>query len=94
MKPRREFLRSPEYLESMRHFIPEAIKTLGRARPRDLERFFKETFAHSVTDDTLRKYADLLVDEGLLRREVIIDNRDDETTPAQRRYRMVWYMLR
>ena len=94
MKPRREFLRSPEYLESMRHFIPEAIKTLGRARPRDLERFFKETFAHSVTDDTLHKYADLLVDEGLLRREVIIDNRSDETTPGQRRYRMVWYMLR
>jgi len=94
MKPRREFLRSPVYLESMRHFIPEAIKTLGRARPRDLERFFRETFARSVTDDTLRKYADLLVDEGLLRREVIIDNRGGETTPAQRHYRMVWYMLR
>jgi hypothetical protein len=78
------------YLDFMRHFIVDAIKTLGRARPRDLERCFQEAFGRRVCDDTLKRYADILVDEGILRREPIVDNAGSE----RRRYRMTWYLLK
>ena len=83
----------PVYLEFMRHFIVEAIKKLGRARPVDLERYFEKAFCRHITDDAFKKYAEMLVKEGILRREIIIDN--SGTQPANsRRYRMVWYLLK
>ena len=88
-----EFRRQSEYLEFMRHFIVEAVKRLGRARPRDLERCFQQTFGRRITDDTFKLYADLLVTEGLLRREVMSDN-SGKAAPGRRRYRMVWYLLK
>jgi len=81
----------PHYAEFMRQFIPEALKALGRARPKDLERYFQATFGFSVDDGTLRRYADRLVEEGILRREIAIDH---GANSGRRPYRMVWYLLR
>lgn len=83
------------YEEFMRHFIVDTVRQLGRARPRDLERFFEQSFHRRVTDDTFRKYAEMLVQEGLLRREVLVDNTMDQpAAQGARRYRMAWYILR
>ena len=85
----------PSYAEFLRHFIPEAVRVLGRARPCDLERYFQETFGRRITDDTMRKYAEKLAEEGVLRREVIVDNAlKGEPETAARHWRMIWYLPR
>jgi hypothetical protein len=88
-----EFRHQDHYLEFMRHFIVEAIRKMGRARPRDLERCFHQAFGQRITDDTFRRYADLLVEEGILRREVLAGN-SGKAAPGRRRYCMVWYLLK
>lgn len=85
----------PSYAEFLRRFIPEAVRTLGRARPCDLERHFQESFGRRITDVTMRKYAEQLAAEGVLRREVVVDNTLKEDREVDvRHWRMVWYLLR
>ena len=88
-----EFRHQDHYLEFMRHFIVEAIGRMGRARPRDLERCFHQAFGQRITDDTFKRYANLLVEEGILRREVLAGN-SSKVAPGRRRYSMVWYLLK
>ena len=77
-----------------RELIPLMVRDLKRARVADLQRFYKNRTGRSVSQSTLKKYCELLAEEGALERDVEIDNR--ATMPAgclKRRWQMVWYTL-
>lgn len=81
--------RPVKYYQKLRLFIPAAIKQLGRARPYDLQKLYEKDIGENITDDTIRKYCEMFVDEGILRKQIEIDNSQSK----KRNWRMVWYLL-
>ena len=82
------------YYEILRRFIPKAIQQLGRARPIDLKKLYEKELRRSICYDTIQRYCEIFVAEGLLQREVEISNKERVAQNTRRRqWNMVWYKL-
>ena len=79
----------PSKYEVMRLFIPAAINKLGKARPYDLQKMYEKDIGRNITDDTIRKYCEIFVEEGILRKQIEIDN----SGSGNRNWQMIWYLL-
>lgn len=84
----------PDHRNILAAFIPGAIEKLGTAGPYQLRKAYERNFKRPVAQETVRKYCDLLVKKGLLRRKVAFDNlKKVKAGRVRRRIRRVTYSL-
>ena len=79
----------PSKYEVMKLFIPSAIMKLGKARPYDLQKVYEKDIGKRIADDTIRKYCEIFVEEGILRKQIEIDNLNSR----KRNWQMIWYLF-
>ena len=81
----------------LKRYLPLVITRLGKARPIDIKRFFDRSITpashFAVSYNSIVKYCELLVDEGVLVRQKILDNIDKTRKDGRRRWTVVFYKV-
>jgi hypothetical protein len=73
----------------IKHLIPYIVKELGMANAAMIRRKYELDTGRNTSKPTIKKYAEILADEGILKREVIVDNSNSK----KRRYLLIMYSL-
>ena len=81
----------------LKRYLPLVITRLGKARPIDIKRFFDRSITPAshfkVSYNSIVKYCELLVDEGVLVRQKVLDNIDKTRKDGRRRWTVVFYKV-
>ena len=74
----------------IKHIIPYIIKELGLANVAMVKRRYEIDTGQSISFPTVKKYARILTEEGILRKEIVVDN----SSSKKRNYSMIMYSLK
>ena len=81
--------------EELNRYIPMIIQKLGQARPIDIKRYFdtriKPATGFTVDYRTIGRYCEKLVDQGILIKNIMINNIDAVKKDGRRHWTLTFY---